>query len=865
MHELLAGADRDIALVDASRSVSYAELRERVIVRAAELGCGRRLLMLSCRRDVETVVSLLAALVARHAVILLGDEESTSKQWRRRLIETYDPDTVVGSRADAGASIEHRRGASVHDLHPELALLLSTSGSTGSPKLVRLSGTSVISNARAISDYLELGPEDCGATTLPLHYCYGLSILTSHLVAGARVLVTASSVIQPEFRRDAARAGVSSIAGVPHTFDLLSASGFDPAGLPSLRLMTQAGGRMDPERVREWARRGAECGVSLVVMYGATEATARMAYLPAPLAMSRPGAIGIAIPGGALRIDDPDDAGEGELVYSGPNVMMGYAETPDDLARGQEVRELRTGDLARRTADGLFEIVGRMSRFVKIFGLRLDLDRLERILAAEGVPAYAVESAGGVLIGTTCAEDADRAPGILSAATGIPRACFRHVVLDQLAVTSSGKADRQELRRLSDRLPGADLPVEDPTAPGERATTVEAVRSMYAAVLERPEASEDDSFVSLDGDSLSFVEAAHRLERIIGDLPAQWPSLSARELAEHAAALPAPSIPSSDGAGRPATGRRRRPRASVETAVALRAVCIILIVGTHANLLGLQGGAHVLLAVLGYNLARFPLAPRPRGARLRGLARSALLIAVPSMLWIGGVSLVTARYDLSTVLLLNSVLGDDSAWSEQWRFWFLEAALGAIVLAGAALSIRLIDRAERRSPFLVVSIALALALLIRVVDNQGVLAEGVARYTLPSVLWLVVLGAAAERAGTRAQRIGLSLVAVAGTAGFLGDPLREAVVIAGLLVLIWVRAVPVPRAAAAAMSALAAASLFIYLVHWEIYPAWEDDAPVFATVASIAGGLLVFAVWRRLRRTAARLPSARSGQRRLAT
>src|SRR5690606_5321492 len=129
------------------------------------------------------------------------------------------------------------------------------------------------------------------------------------------------------------------------------------------------GGRLAPERVRKVAELGRARGWDLVVMYGQTEATARMAYLPPELVLVEPSAIGRPIPGGSLRIDQPDATGVGELVFTGPNVMLGYAETPADLARGRDVRELRTGDLGRVDEHGLLHVVGRRSRFAKLFGL----------------------------------------------------------------------------------------------------------------------------------------------------------------------------------------------------------------------------------------------------------------------------------------------------------------------------------------------------------------------------------------------------------------------------------------------------------------------------------------------------------------
>src|SRR5690606_26812802 len=228
----------------------------------------------------------------------------------------------------------------------------------------------VSSNARSIAAFLDLTPQDCGVTSLPLHYCYGLSVLHSHLVAGASISLTTASVVDPCFRDALVRHGVTNIAGVPHTFDLLDRAGPETIHVPSLRFVTQAGGKLPADSVVRWADRLSGWGAEFFVMYGQTEATARMAYLPPRLASRHPGAIGRPIDGGDFRIDPiegddrGDEAGVGELVYSGPNVMLGYATTAADLASGRDIDELRTGDLARfDSVDGVYEIVGRRARF----------------------------------------------------------------------------------------------------------------------------------------------------------------------------------------------------------------------------------------------------------------------------------------------------------------------------------------------------------------------------------------------------------------------------------------------------------------------------------------------------------------------
>lgn len=252
---------------------------------------------LAAHGDRIALITRGGALAAGHPVLLVPGEDHA--RWES-LVSVYDPDVVV--REVGGQWVfQQRREGSAHALHPDLALLFSTSGSTGSPKLVRLSVENVQANAEAIADYLGIGGTDRAATTLPMHYCYGLSVINSHLLRGAGLIVTDLSVTDDCFW-DLFRVNHgTTFAGVPHTFDLLDRAGFADLTLPELRYITQAGGRLRPDRVRRYAELGRRAGWELVVMYGQTEATARMAYLPPQLAAQHPEAIGCAHPGRLLH------------------------------------------------------------------------------------------------------------------------------------------------------------------------------------------------------------------------------------------------------------------------------------------------------------------------------------------------------------------------------------------------------------------------------------------------------------------------------------------------------------------------------------------------------------------------------------
>jgi len=259
------------------------------------------------------------------------------------------------------------------EVHPDLALLLTTSGSTGNPKLVRLSADAVLANAEQIADVLGITADDVAITTLPLFYSYGMSVLHSHLLRGATVVLERTGIMQRDFWNAAVDHQVTSMAFVPYQYEMLRRLRFDPTKYPALRNLTQAGGRLRTDLVTDFAQRMATVGGRLFVMYGQTEAAPRMATLPPERLAEKLGSVGLALPGGEFRIEDD------EVVYHGPNVMMGYAETAADLVKGDEQGGvLRTGDLGRLDDEGFLFITGRTKRIGKVFGARVNLDDVEK-------------------------------------------------------------------------------------------------------------------------------------------------------------------------------------------------------------------------------------------------------------------------------------------------------------------------------------------------------------------------------------------------------------------------------------------------------------------------------------------------------
>ncbi|MER7441993.1 AMP-binding protein [Micromonospora avicenniae] len=449
----------DAGLVDAATGerLTRRELATRVADLAALLDEEPRgLVFATATAELDSVLRILAAWEANRPVALLDPQITPAAL--RDLVDRFrpavllNPPTLVDGFQPASAGLGtawRRTGPAGRAPHPDLALLLTTSGSTGNPKLVRLSRAAVHGNAAAIAAALGLDGDEVAPTTLPLHYTYGLSVLTSHLHAGATVLLERGGLTSRDFWAAVDRYGVTSLAAVPYQYEMLRRLRFAPARHPRLRTLTQAGGRLHPDLVADFHGRMAEAGGRLFVMYGQTEATARMTVLPADRLPAKLGSVGLPVPGGTVSIRTDDGAETtapdriGEIVYRGVNVMMGYAESHADLARPDELGGvLATGDLGRLDEEGFLFVTGRIKRIAKVFGVRVNLDDVERSLGHHG-PIAAVAGADRLVV-VVEGTDPDRLAGIraeVAAALGTHSSGVQVRGVDALPLTPTGKPD----------------------------------------------------------------------------------------------------------------------------------------------------------------------------------------------------------------------------------------------------------------------------------------------------------------------------------------------------------------------------------------------------------------------------------------
>lgn len=457
-----------IALRDEhGQAVTYAQLGRESRALCDAVG-GRRLVFCLCRNTVGSVLGY-AGLVEGGVVPALLNAD-TDHELLSALYDRYHPAyfwAPEGFKWQGCESVYSRFGYELlrtpfgteTQLNPALALLLTTSGSTGSPRFVRQSYQNIRANTDSIVEYLALTHKERPITTLPMNYTYGCSIINTHLDVGATILLTDKGIAQREFWDFLRREGATSFGGVPYTYEMLDRMRFTRMDLPTLTTLTQAGGKLLPELHRkfvEWCR---DTGRRFVVMYGQCEATARMAYLPWEKSLEKVGAMGVAIPGGRFELIGTQ--GEtitepfvtGELRYYGDNVTLGYAEGAEDLVKGDERGGmLDTGDMAQMDEDGYYFIVGRKKRFLKLFGNRVNLDEVERMLKA-AFPEQECACAGRddrLIIFSTDAEALPRMRAYLSEKTGLNLSGFAAVRLEAIPKSDSGKTLYWELEKYND-------------------------------------------------------------------------------------------------------------------------------------------------------------------------------------------------------------------------------------------------------------------------------------------------------------------------------------------------------------------------------------------------------------------------------
>lgn len=456
--------DQMAIISDEAKQITYKELLNEGQALAHMIG-DRCLIFILCTNEIGCIVGYTTCL--NHHIVPLMLDSSIDLELLAQLMEKYRPkylwvpqiNSINGSNFETcyqayDYKLVRTNFEKQYPLYEELALLLTTSGSTGSQKLVRQSYENIRSNTDSIIEYLKINKDERPVVVLPMSYTYGLSIINTHLAVGATILLTSQKVIQKSFWKFFDKYEATSFSGVPYTYQILKKLNFLTLKRPSLKTLTQAGGKLSLELQLDFAKYAKENHMKFVVMYGQTEATARISYLPHEQCLSKVESIGIPIPGGQLSLVGTDgkyidEVGvEGELVYRGNNVTLGYATCGEDLGKGDERgKVLSTGDIAYRDQDGYYYISGRKNRYVKVYGKRVSLDELESLLKndlqVEELACTGVEDCIRVFI--TESQLKSEVKTYLSKKTGFNKSAFQINIIDQIPRNSSGKVKYQEL------------------------------------------------------------------------------------------------------------------------------------------------------------------------------------------------------------------------------------------------------------------------------------------------------------------------------------------------------------------------------------------------------------------------------------
>ena len=783
------------ALVEKEKHITYSELAARCEDFAKKLNPNKSLILLGVDNSIESVVAFYGALIANHAVMLADHD---SDELRKNLTTNFKPNYSYFKSDSQWQLIEHETGVEHHNLHPDLALMLSTSGSTGSGKCVRLTQKNIEANADSICQYLNIRADDRACLILPFHYSYGLSVLNTHLRTGATVHLGDISVASAEFIPYMQQHKISSLAGVPYTFDIIERAGFRQHQLPDLRYVTQAGGRLAPEKVSLYAAWAKEQRKQFFVMYGQTEATARISYMPPEQLENFPQSIGVSIPGGELSLRDENGKTieqhdvPGELIYRGDNVMMGYAESADDLALGCELEYLSTGDIAYKNTDGYFCIVGRLKRFAKIYGKRFNLDEVEKYLTSAGLNVMCVSDDETLFVCFEKNVDAS-ALNLITNKYGIAEQNIFLHAFDEFPLLASGKIDYRSMLQAAANEQESREENDKKDLDSDRES---AVIHIFEKHLKNHNIASTDTFTALGGDSLTYVGVSVDLEKVVGSLPNQWPKMSVAEIAN--------------------LKQKKSSTPKIDVAIPLRVAAILAVVTNHAGFHAVAGGAVLLLLLAGFNYCRFQLDQQLIGNPLNVFKQIIIHVLIPYWAFIVVFGLLKGSpIEIYNLLLIGNLVGD-VALHNPFGVWFIEALVQCMLIFSLPMLIPKIKHWIAANKWSYTFLLLILGCLARTLDGyfSWGFSLNINGEQLSWVFWIFALGAAIAAAPSGSQRILLSILALALPLGFYwGDPSRITAGIAGALIILWSDRVPLPRFLIPGVQLVGSASMFIYMLH----------------------------------------------------
>ena len=445
-----------LALIDNEGSrVTYGELTKLMINAGIQVE-SRSLVFILCKNTVGSMVGYLG--FVEHEAVPVTLSAKIDNELLSNLLSIYMPAYVwcpieEESRFDYEKTFECygyallRTGNELYPLNDKLQLCMTTSGSTGSPKLVRYKKGNLEANAKNVAIAFGWTEEERPICDLGMQYTMGLNVINTHLYVGATVLLTTYNLMSSEFWNYIKKERGTNFTGVPFSYDIFYRLHFERMDLPDLRTLSQGGGKLTDTRFIQLAEYAQKTGRRFIPSFGTTETSARMACLPAELSLSKTGSIGRALPEGELFLIDEngnvltDPVAEGEMCYRGPNVTMGYAICKEDLLKGDEFNgEYHTGDLARRDEDGCYYVTGRLSRFLKLLSYRVSLDQAERLIQQEfNIECACSGTDQQMNVYITDERKKTEVLEFISSKVNLYKSLFKIIIVDEIPRNDSGK------------------------------------------------------------------------------------------------------------------------------------------------------------------------------------------------------------------------------------------------------------------------------------------------------------------------------------------------------------------------------------------------------------------------------------------
>lgn len=425
-----------------------------------------------------------------------------------------------------------------HNLASDLCLLLSTSGSTGSSKFVKVSYKNVYYNTLQILDYLSIDKSDVCFLPLSLAYSYGLSVINTHLIMGSKIiLVDPAKMKNPnQFVQSIISSNATYVYGVPELYNIWSVDFERLIEEKSPKVFAQAGGKLSTKLIREWVPKLKKENKKFFVMYGQTEASPRISYAEGSELITFPDSIGHGLRGSRLDIQKSDEhSNVGELVYQGPNVAAGYALSLADLKFLKYFGRLKTSDYAQKLSNGSYKIVGRSNRFIKINSKRYGLDDIQEKVNQEfNVEVYLAQSSDQVVCISTFAVKPVLLRKIAKRVALLLHLRPNDLITFRRAAIPKNERLKVVYPKLLEGLRLFDIEMlltEFLELCKNRfvRNTEKDVQSAFSRIFSR-KVSQNDSFSSLQGDSIQLIDAELSLEELGIKLPNNWTELVVSEL-----------------------------------------------------------------------------------------------------------------------------------------------------------------------------------------------------------------------------------------------------------------------------------------------------------------------------------------------